>query len=293
VSAEPRYATPRDESRATLGPSVAAVADKLGMPLMEWQCRIADVALEIDSATGRLAYRDVVVTCPRQQGKSSLLLALRVHRAVHPHFGGPQQILWTAQSRLAARTKWSDVQVPLLERSPFGGMFKPRYSTGQESLLWRNGSRDAITASGETSGHGETLDLALIDEAWAQRDHRLEQAMRPTMLTRPEPQLWIVSTAGDLDSRYLRAKVDIGRDLVGGEPVAYFEWAAGEDDDPGDPATWAGCMPALGVTITTEAVAADFASMPVDEFKRSHLNLWADTRSDPIFDLTQWEACKR
>ena len=61
---------------------------------MPWQQHVADVALEVDPATGLLAYREVVVTIPRQSGKSSLALAIMVHRAIGfgelGAFAGPQ-----------------------------------------------------------------------------------------------------------------------------------------------------------------------------------------------------------
>ena len=54
----------------------------LGTPLMPWQQRVADTALEVDPGTGRLAYREVTLTVPRQSGKTTLILALAVHRAL-------------------------------------------------------------------------------------------------------------------------------------------------------------------------------------------------------------------
>jgi phage terminase large subunit-like protein len=262
---------------------------------MDWQRGVVDTALELDSRTGRLVYSEVVVSVPRQQGKSTMLLAVRAHRAIHPHFGGPQNILHTAQSRVAARTKLVDHHEPLLRRSAFAGAYKLRLSTGQESLLSRSGSIDGITATGETSG--ETLDLGVIDEAWAQPDARLEQAYRPAMLTRPQPQLWIVSTAGKPDlSRYLKGKVDAGREraLEGlTSDVAYFEWSADPSGDPGAVDTWRSAMPALGSTVTVEAVAGDYASMDVDEFRRSHLNVWPEAPRGSVFAPGVWDARAR
>src|SRR6266508_5204234 len=66
----PLYATPRDPTRKTLGGAVAKVAKALGTPLMPWQRLVADVAMEVDPRTGRLVYGEVVVTTPRQQGKT-------------------------------------------------------------------------------------------------------------------------------------------------------------------------------------------------------------------------------
>ncbi len=132
-----------------------------------------------------------------------------------------------------------------------------------------------ITASGESSGHGQTLDLGVIDEAFAQKDERLVQAFRPAMMTRPSAQLWIVSTMGHEDSLFFHDRVDDGRARVeAGERsgVAFFEWSAHDDDDPDEASTWWSCMPALGYTVNEATIRADHDGMPPDEFARAYLN---------------------
>ena len=237
--------------------------------------------LEVDPGTGRLAYREWTLTVPRQSGKTTLILALAVHRALA--FGGPQRIVYTAQTRLDARKKWEDDQVPLLEASPFAGRFRVRKTTGNEAVIWANGSQYGIMSVTKKSGHGPTIDMAFIDEAFAQDDARLEQATKPSMITRPQPQMAIVSTAGDDASVFLREKVDAGRarcDAGVAEGAAYFEWSAPVDADPADPETWRACMPALGRTVTEDAIRADFLSMPLREFRRAYLNQWLDAIPD-------------
>ena len=71
----------------------------------------------------------------------------------------------------------------------------------------------------------------MVDEAWAHEDAWLEQGLSPTMITRPQPQLWVVSTAGTHKSAYLRGKVERGR-RDPGSTVAYFEWSAPAGSDP-------------------------------------------------------------
>jgi phage terminase large subunit-like protein len=277
-----------------LGPSVAKVADGLGQPFMAWQRRAVDTALELDD-DGKPAYRTVVVLVPRQNGKTLLQLALRVHRAVHPCWGSPQRIAWTAQSRVAARLKLVDVHEPMLARSAFAGVYRPRWSTGQEGLLWRNGSIDLITASGESSAHGETLHLGVADEAWAQPEGRLEAAFRPAMATVDTAQLWVISTAGKPDvSTWLWGKVEAGRQrALDGltSDVCYLEWSAPDDADPGSLDTWKACMPALGVTVSPQTVASDYASMDPVEFARAYLNRWPTAATEPVFGEGVWEAC--
>ena len=109
------------------------------------------------------------------------------------------------------------------------------------------------------SGHGQVTDLGIIDEAFDDADDRREQALMPAMKTRVSPQLWVVSTAGTDTSHYLRRKVEVGRVAAKegrSEDVAFFEWSAEPDADPADPATWASCMPALGLTVPPEAMRA-------------------------------------
>jgi hypothetical protein len=275
----PRWTTPRTPERKTRGGELARFAAALGTPLMPWQRHVADVALEQDPGTGLLVFRRVVLTVPRQSGKTTLLLAKMVHRA--QGFGPRQVITYTAQTRLKARKKWEDEHVPILERSPFRPLFTVRKQIGQEAIRWRNGSLQGLDAPTEESGHGDTLDEGVIDEAFSQEDARVEQGMAPAMITRPQPQLDVVSTAGKSKARspYLWGKVEAGRlaaeaGLTTG--TAYFEWSAPNDADPADPATWWGCMPALGWTVTEEAVRSEFQSMELAEFRRAYLNQWVD-----------------
>jgi hypothetical protein len=272
------------------------VAKLLGMPLMPWQQHVADVALEVDPDTGLLVYREVDLTVPRQSGKTSLLLAVMVHRA--QSFGGDQQIKYTAQTRNDARHKWEDSHVKVLERSPFRSMFKVRLTNGGEAIRWSNGSMHGITSSTEKAGHGDTLDLGVIDEAFAHEDARLEQGLSPTMITRPQPQLWVPSTAGTRRSAYLRGKVDAGRarcELGLTEAVAYFEWSAPPESDPSSEETWRACMPALCPagppcecdparqwrhTVSINAIRAEFERMDLAEFRRAYLNQWPDDAPD-------------
>jgi phage terminase large subunit-like protein len=269
--------TPRQPDRSTYGPRVGEISAQLGTPFMPWQSDSADGALEIDPATGLLVYRTVVVTVPRQSGKTKQELAVAVHRALG--FGGDQKINYTAQTRLKAREKWEDDHLKSLYRSPFRSLFRVRKTLGMEAILWANGSQHGIESTTEKAGHGDTLDLGFIDEAFAQKDARIEQAFKPAMMTRAQPQLWIVSTAGTETSVYLRGKVDRGRlrcEMGLPRGVYYVEYSAPDDADPGDPATWWACMPALGHTVTEEAVQADFDSMDLAEFRRAYLNQWPD-----------------
>jgi hypothetical protein len=231
-------------------------------------------------------------------------------------FGGRQNLVYLAQTRKDSRKKFEKEYAPTLE-APAARRFKvrPHWGNGNEHIRFPNGSWFGIEANTEKSGHGETLDEALIDEAFSQTDNRAEQAVGPAMITRRNKQLGIVSTMGWVDaSPYLMAKVTDGRrvalkqatDVTARRGVAYFEWSAPEDADPGDEAVWLACMPAVHRpecdrscrehTITMSAIRNEYEkaerSGRLSDFRRAYLNQAVPKpREGEETALGNWAAC--
>ena len=181
---------------------------------MAWQEQVANVGLEV-LEDGTPAYREIVVTVPRQSGKTALVLAWEVHRALA--WGSAQAIAYTAQTGFDARRKLMDDQVPALQNSSLAPTIRRIYTAnGNESIIFRNGSRIQVLPSTPTAGHGKTLSLAVIDEAFADYDGIREAALLPAMATKKDAQILILSTAGTSESMFLRRKVYAGTDLLTG-----------------------------------------------------------------------------
>lgn len=276
-SARPRWATPASPGRPSFAPKVAWTATALGFRgLMPHQLQIVAIGTEV-ARNGLPAFRQVTIEEPRQQGKSVSILSLMTARGLEKP---GTMISYSAQTRLAGRRRFMDVWWPRIQRSP--GLRKVmgvRKGYGSEAFTFANGSMISLASGTEVSDHGDTLDLAVIDEAWAQRDDTIEQAVKPAMMTRDHAQLWVVSTAGNELSAYFRGKVESGRAAAEAgmtDTEAYFGYSAPDDAEPGDPATWYGCMPALGITVSEEVVAADFATMELAEFRRAYLCQWPE-----------------
>jgi hypothetical protein len=258
---------------------------------MPWQQQVVDAGLEIDPDTGRLAYRELVVTVMRQSGKSVLVLGVETDRCVS--WDSPQKVAYTAQTGWDARRKLVDDHAPVVTGSPLRSLVdRVLRGAGNEGILFKSGSRIDVMASTGTAGHGRTLDLGVIDEAMSDEDDRREQAILPAMATRPDAQLMVVSTAGTDGSTYLRRKVEAGRaqseaDL--GSGIAYFEWSIPDDADIDDPETWWRYMPALGWTISEAAVAHARASMSDSEFRRGFGNQWT-VSAERTIPLELWRS---
>jgi len=291
----------------TLGSEVGEVARRLGKPLMPWQQHVADVALEVDPETGELFYEEVVITVPRQSGKTTLLLALMVWRCVvmARRLGLPQTVTYLAQSGKMARRKLEREFIPVLRKAkgflevPHSrarpvkpSEFKPSMNNGSEHVLFGTDSYLQIEAPTGTGSHGDVLDMPVIDEAFAREDDLVEQAVDAATVTRRSPQTYVISTAGNERSTFLWRKVLGGRAArTQSSRTCYFEWSVPDDLPFDDPEVWAEYLPALGHTITVARLQArlDKALRNPDEvdeegyepglagFRRGYMNQWVKT----------------
>jgi len=295
MTATPRYATPRTPSRKNMLGPATKIAHLLGLELMDHQRDAIALVTEIDDR-GILVFSDVTVLLPRQNGKSTTLLILLLVRAL----GTPgSRCGYGAQDLKNARKMLLEVWVPLLESSALKGAFTVRAANGSEAIRFNNGSViELLVATSTKAQHGQVWDFAVLDEAFSQVDSRVETSILPAFATRtervPGVQWLVVSTAGTRSaSPYLLDRVETRRQLVDAgitSGTGYIEYSAADDSDHTDPMVWAACNPALGITITEDAVKAELASLGAADFKRSRLCQWTTQHHDPVVPLEVWDA---
>lgn len=263
---------------------------------MGWQRLIADVGGEVLDEDGRPAYTSVWISVPRQNGKTTLILAWEIDRCLW--FDAPQRVIYSAQTGKDARSKLLEDQWPMIEHSSLRPAFlTPLQSMGAEAIRFKNGSRISVMASDEGSGHGKTIGLGVIDEAFRDADNRREQALRPAMRTVRDAQLIVASTMGTDQSVYLNRLVETGREAAAADRddsrVAYFEWSAPDDADIEDPAVWQACTPALGKTVDLDTIRAEFEAnrQTPGEFQRFALNMRTASSERIIPELVWRKVC--
>lgn len=290
--APPLYATRRDPEARTEGRRIALVSDALAAPFIPWQQYVADVATELEP-DGSYRYPVVVVTVPRQSGKTTLIRAVGTDRCVsRPDCG----VFYTAQTGQDARARWTDlVKRITADDSPLAGLVVVRRSAGRETVEFPNGSGFGVFPPIGKRMQGYTPPLVMLDEAFAHDQATgddLMGAIGPAQATILHRQLWIVSTAGTADSVFLKRWVEAGR--AGTPGVALFEWAAPPDVDVYDPATWPTFHPALRTDatpwglITPETLAEEAERQTRADFERMYANRWTRTASH-LIPADQWE----
>jgi hypothetical protein len=272
-----------------MGGAVAKVAELLGMPLMPWQRYVADVAGEVD-ARGRYVHPLVVVSVPRQSGKSSLMLAQGLQRALQ----APARKVWhTAQSGRHANEKQREF-VELVSRSPLSDVVrgKPRMAAGSMSLTLKNGSTLKPHPPLRDSLHGEQGDHNDIDEGWSFDEVHgasLFQAISPTHATRPGAQTFVWSTRGDAASTWFHRLIERGYEGAG---VALFDWGIPYDADPTDLDTIVRHHPAVGHTIEREFLADEQKAVDDPaEYARAYGNV-PTGGTETIIPAGAWEAAR-
>lgn len=287
----PAYATARDLAALTEGAEIAMIAKLMGKDLMPWQQRVVDTATEYRIENGRRIYRysTVLVTVPRQSGKTTLTGPVQVHRMVTR----PNASVWfTAQTGKDAGTRIRDL-IQAVTVSPLAALFTERYANGSEGLTCK-GNRSSLRRFSPVEGalHGETPLLVTIDEIWKfskVKGDGLIGGFSPAQITlHGQAQTWLISTMGTAASGFMNELVERGR--AGTDPtMAYFEWSAPDGADPYAPATWWQYHPALGNTITEEALRAETNRVPsLGEWIRAYGNR-VTIAEDPIVSPEAWD----
>ncbi|WP_405472361.1 hypothetical protein [Paenarthrobacter ilicis] len=299
----PKHSPKRDPSYKTEGHEIARVARLMGRNLMPWQRHVVDIATEYrlvgpgesqdDLHLGHRHYKysKVLITVPRQSGKTALTGPVRLHRMMTR---SGIDCFSTAQTGKDAGKRMKDLQ-ELVTNSAIRGLFKPRLSQGSEGLFCKgNGSTVTRFAPGPGAIHGETPHWVDYDEIWKYSEilgDAMLGGVTPAQSTiKADAQIWMLSTKGTMASVFMNKWVKIGRD--GTEPgLAFFEWSMPDGMDPDDEATWWTFHPALGNTLTVEALREDMygEGMTRAERLRGYMNILTEAE-DPIIDTDDWNA---
>lgn len=250
----------RDPAYRSEGAEIAAVARAMGRHLMPWQRRALDVATEYtEDAQGRRRYRytTVLVTVPRQSGKTDLTIPLQVHRALTR--GEPASCWYTAQSGQDARKRIMDL-IERVEGTLARLLFTSTRSNGAEGVRVTELPGSHVTRFSPTFSalHGEHPHLVTLDEVWhysKELGDALLGAIEPGQITLgARAQTWLISTMGTVSSEWMNDYVDRGR--AGTDPdLCYIEYSLPDDADPFDPEAWPRFHPAIGNTIAVEDLA--------------------------------------
>jgi phage terminase large subunit-like protein len=246
----------------------------MGIELMDWQKHVLAGQLCHDGS-GNLQFREALVSTARQQGKSVALQALIGWwiTDLAAMRGKPQAVLSVANKLDRAEAIFGFIAPILVEK--FGA--KAANAMGRKSVKMPDGSTWEVRAA-TPNLHGGSYDLIVIDELWNISAAVVDEALRPSQIARSNPLLSMWSTAGDESSAAMiqfreTAISEIDTGTTGN--VYFAEYSMKPGSDPRNQANWVMANPAMGQTVTVEALRAVSKK---DSFLRAHLNMWVSAR---------------
>lgn len=270
--------------------AVAWLKDTFGMVLRPWQAHALERALEYD-ADRKLIWQTVIVTVSRQSGKSWLARGLAMWRLHHADLFGEEQLLLHVANKT---TTAMEVMRPAgMWAEEMYGRGAVRWGNTSPGITLPNGSRWLIHAANESAGVGYSVSMAFVDEAWGIRKPEIvEGSIAPTMAEREQPQLWLVSTAGDGASdlliRYRERAINTMSDPTN---ILILEWSAPQDADPDDETTWRWASPEWSDK-RANFLRSQHSTINRAEWRTQYLNQWA-ARVDHWLTDDAWNETRR
>lgn len=253
------------KSVSTSGPEAVELARLAGLFLDPWQEFVLTHALG-ERSDGKWAAFEVGLVVSRQNGKGSLLEA----RELAGLFLLGERLIVHSAHEFATSLEAFTRLTALIEDTPElrNRVRRISHAHGEEGIELKTGQRIRFRTRTKRGGRGFTADCIILDEAM-KIPESAHGALLPTLAARPNPQLWYTGSA--VDQEYEEHGVVLARirerGLAGDDPsLAYFEWSASTPFSEltpalaNDPAMWAEANPALGIRISAEHVANEYAS---------------------------------
>jgi hypothetical protein len=283
--------------------------DPMKIGPLPWQRWLLIHGLEL-LPSGRFRFRTILVLAARQNGKTLVLQGKNLWKM---YVLQVRLVIGTAQDLDTAEEVW-DAAVELVESNPELDAEKAGVdrTNGKKALKLVNGSRWKVVSTSRRGGRGKAGDDVNLDELREHLDWLAWGAVTKTTMARPTAQIWGFSNAGDDRSVVLNDLQAKGRGAaempeLADPQLGYFEWSAPDDvrctcvgkppDAPHaagcrlrDRLAWAQANPALGYTITVEALESALSTDPEAVFRTECLCQRVPSLVAGIISPAQWKA---
>jgi len=137
--------------------------------------------------------------------------------------------------------------------------------------------------------------MVFVDEAWRVKREVIDGAIGPTMAESEQPQMYLVSTAGDAESDLMLMARDAAlTELEAPQTTLILEWSARPEDDVKDERAWRAASPHWSPR-RRQVVLAALGSSTEAEFRSQWMNQWQPSidESQALVSAAVWDSCAR
>jgi phage terminase large subunit-like protein len=283
---KPRIHTPLLKGESRL-PEVLKFLKTINIILLPWQEFVLDDMLKVDKNM-KFKRRSLLTITPRQNGKTELA---KVMILAHMFVFESKNIIGLSSNRSMAFDVFRAVANTIEENDVLLQKTKAiRYTNGQESITLTDNTRYEIVAATRDGSRGKHADLLFIDEL---REISVEgfQAAVPTTRARPNAQSLYCSNAGDAFSTVLNDLRSKAMEYPS-PTFGFYEYSAPMSirQNLHDRKLWAISNPALGHTITEQAIEESIATNSIEATLTETFSVWIDSQVSP-WTFGSIEAC--
>jgi phage terminase large subunit-like protein len=272
---KPRLHSPLLKGKSR-GIEIAQLAESIGMPLLPWQKFVIDDMCMVDKDNMFIRKTNLILVA-RQQGKTHLARMMMLGHMLL--FDSPNVLMMSSNRSMALDTfrqicsaiesnDWMSKQVK-----------QSRYANGTESIELKNGHRLDVVAATRDGSRGRSASYLYVDEIREISEEGF-RAATPTTRAKPNAQTLLTSNAGDSFSTVLN---DLRERAMSFPPKSFgfYEYSAPQFAKITDRNAWAMANPALGYTVTEEALEEAVATQPIETTKTELLCQWISSSSSP------------
>lgn len=285
-SIKPRIQTPPLKSASRIK-EVADLAEKIGMPLLPWQHYVLSDMLSVDKNNMFIRKTNLLLVA-RQSGKTHLA---RMRILAGLFLFGEKNIVAMSSNRNMALDTFRQVANTIEDNEFLKAQVRQiRYANGQESITLLNGARYEIVAATRDGSRGKSADLLYIDEL-REISEEAFKAATPITRAKPNSQTLLTSNAGDAFSTVLNDLRERALDYPS-KTFGFWEYSAplSARTDYKNRKFWAMANPALGHTVTEEAIEESIATNSIEATLTETLCMWIDSQVSP-WTFGSIEAC--
>lgn len=279
-----------DGITSTAGPSVVAVAERIGLGLDPWQRDIAQITWG-KRADGGWASEIVAMSIPRQAGKTYTVAAMVF---AHCLIYSGVTVAWTAHHNKVMLEVFESLRTVAGRPKVAPRVAKINASAENRSIRFVNGSRIVMAAreSGALRGVAKVAVLVL-DEAQILTSNAMSD-MLPTQNQAAHPLTIMLGTPprpkdpGEVFTAQRDAALVALK--AGGplEDAAWIEFSAPPDCETDDKEAWRKANPSYPERTPLRAIRKLRRALAEDHFRREALGIWDDLSTPAVIPPAVW-----
>jgi phage terminase large subunit-like protein len=256
---------------------VKDLCEIIQVPLLPWQEYVLTDMLTI-SKKGEWVRKTNLLLCARQVGKTHLARMLILAHLIK----WETNVLIMSSNRSMALDTFRQVTHILETNDHLKGFVKQiRHANGTESIEMLSGARLDVVAATRDGSRGRSVNGLLFIDELREISPDGYRAATPTTRAHSGSHTLLCSNAGDAFSEVLN---NLRERCLDNPPksLGYYEYSAPQHCKITDRAGWAQANPALGYTITEEALEEAVATSPIENTRTELLCQWISSLVSPF-----------